>query len=381
VHNVIHEPINTLRPLENVTHVVNLLAKNSAHFGKYRLLITNPLPLDSDFVELNGITNEDEALNSICNILATCRNLLTEDGSLWVLIGDRRKIHRRLMLPHRLVSKLSKMGFIFREDIVCVHKTSAANPNRTKPDRFENILFFSKNSRSFTNMDAVRIRGNEVREGKNKQPPLDMIQFKPLNRDEKAISRIVEIIHSASSSTPFESLPSTSDIAEAFGYDPEKYCPTCYRKFKRHATRKRIGEHRHYPIFAVCNPSGKNPGNYWEFTLDSIDTSIAHHELFRRIIMFATEEGDWILDPFHNLPRLENLCKELKPFAKVREVANWLIDIVPLRTKKASNESGSKSEIVENREKTFRKYFDDLSSWNLVSSRKTTGLKGNVTKY
>jgi hypothetical protein len=56
----------------------------------------------------------------------------------------------------------------------------------------------------------------------------------------------------------------TSEISLAYGDDPEKYCPTCYRKFKRHATRRRIGGHKHYPIFAVCNSSGKNPGNVWE---------------------------------------------------------------------------------------------------------------------
>ena len=35
-------------------------------------------------------------------------------------------------------------------------------------------------------------------------------------------------------------------------------------KFMWHATRKRIGDHSHYPIFAVCNSNGKNPGNVWE---------------------------------------------------------------------------------------------------------------------
>lgn len=27
---------------------------------------------------------------------------------------------------------------------------------------------------------------------------------------------------------------------------------------------RRIGDHRHYPIFAVRNPNGKNPSNVWE---------------------------------------------------------------------------------------------------------------------
>ena len=82
-----------------------------------------------------------------------------------------------------------------------------------------------------------------------------MIQYERslLNRDREKINKIKEIIRNAKHDTPFEELPTTSEIARAYGYDPEKYCPTCYRKFKRHATRKRIGDHKHYPIFAVCN--------------------------------------------------------------------------------------------------------------------------------
>jgi len=100
----------------------------------------------------------------------------------------------------------------------------------------------------------------------------------------------------------FESLPSTSEISRAYGYDTEKYCPTCYRKFKRHATRKRIGDHRHYPIFAVCNPIGKNPGNVWEISTKAHygneHFAIFPEDLVARIINFASQENDWVLDPF-----------------------------------------------------------------------------------
>jgi len=97
-------------------------------------------------------------------------------------------------------------------------------------------------------------------------------------------------------------LPSTSEISLAYGYDPEKYCPTCFRKFKRHATRKRIGGHSHYPIFAVCNSNGKNPGNVWEISTKAHygneHFAIFPEDLIAKIVKFATAEGDWILDPF-----------------------------------------------------------------------------------
>ena len=151
-------------------------------------------------------------------------------------------------------------------------------------------------------MQDLRIKGNEAREGRNKVPPTDLIQYKPINQDREKISKIKEIIHNALPSTPFVELPTTTEIAQAYGYDPEKYCPTCYRKFKRHATRKRIGDHRHYPIFAVCNSNGKNPGNVWEVSTKAHygneHFAIFPEDLIARIITFATEKGDWVLDPF-----------------------------------------------------------------------------------
>ena len=163
-------------------------------------------------------------------------------------------------------------------------------------------MFFSKNRRSYANLDAVRVQGNEAAEGRNKVPPPAMVQYAPRNPHRVEITRIADIIHSAFPSTPLSELATTSEIARAYGYDPEKFCPTCYRKFKRHATRRRIGDHRHYPIFAVCNPNGKNPSNVWEVATKAHygneHFAIFPEELVDMIVRFATEKGDYVLDPF-----------------------------------------------------------------------------------
>jgi DNA modification methylase len=129
-----------------------------------------------------------------------------------------------------------------------------------------------------------------------------MMQYQPRDRDKKEIARFANIIHNSSPLTPLSELPSTSEIALAYGYDPEKFCPTCYRKFKRHATRRRIGDHSHYPIFAVCNPRGKNPSNVWEIATKAHygneHFAIFPEELVEIIVRFTTEKGDNILDPF-----------------------------------------------------------------------------------
>jgi DNA modification methylase len=129
-----------------------------------------------------------------------------------------------------------------------------------------------------------------------------LLQHKPLEQDKNKIEEIKGIIFSSKSDTPFDALPTTSEISWVYGYDPEKFCPTCFRKFKRHATRKRIGDHKHYPIFAVCNSNGKNPGNVWEISTKAHygneHFAIYPEDLIARIIKFGTDKGDWVLDPF-----------------------------------------------------------------------------------
>jgi len=57
-------------------------------------------------------------------------------------------------------------------------------------------------------------------------------------------------------------------------------------------------------------------------------------------------------------------------------VANSLITEVPTRRRKTKNTNESASKIIENREKTLRKYFEELTSWKLLESRETDKEKG-----
>jgi DNA modification methylase len=288
--------------------VLKLLSSNPGERGKYRLVVTSPpyyghRHYGIDSYEIGQEQTDEIFIEKLANIFILCRELLTEDGSLWIVIGDTRRRYGKLLIPHRLALKLIEGGYNIREDIIWFKKNNVSSSSKDNfSQAYELVLFFSKNDKSFANMSSIRVRGNEAREGRNKPPPQHMMQYEPSIQDKNKIDKIKELIHHAKPDTPFEELPTTNEIARAYGYDPEKYCPTCYRKFKRHATRKRIGDHKHYPIFAVCNPTGKNPGNVWEISTK------AHHgnehfaifpeDLVTRIVNFASQKGDWILDPF-----------------------------------------------------------------------------------
>ncbi|HEY8139871.1 MAG TPA: site-specific DNA-methyltransferase [Nitrososphaera sp.] len=284
------------------------LARDSSEKEKYRLIVTSPpyfghRHYGEHAEELGQEKTDGEFIRNLADIFSAGRELLTNDGSIWIVIGDTRRNMHKLMIPHRLALELVKRDFTFREDIVWYKKNNIASSARSNfSQAYEYILFLSKHEKSFTNLDDIRVKGNEAREGRNKTPPEHRIQYKPINSDRRKIAELEEIIHGAKPNTPFDSLPSTSEISRAYGYDPEKHCPTCYRKFKRHATRKRIGDHKHYPIFAVCNPAGKNPGNVWEISTKAHygneHFAIFPEDLVARIISFASQEGDWVLDPF-----------------------------------------------------------------------------------
>jgi site-specific DNA-methyltransferase (cytosine-N4-specific) len=289
-------------------HVLHNLGENPEQLGKYRLIVTSPpyfrhRHYGQDMHEIGQEETAEIFIEKLVKIFTICRDLLTDDGSLWIVIGDTRRRFGKLMIPHRLAFKLIESGYTFREDVIWYKKNNVSNGSKNNlTQAYEVILFLSKNEKSFTDMNSIRIRGNEVREGRNKTPPSYMIQFEPLRQDREKTAKIRQTILDAKPNTPFEELPTTSEIARAYGYDPEKFCPTCYRKFKRHATRKRIGDHKHYPIFAVCNPQGKNPGNVWEISTKAHygneHFAIFPEDLIARIVTFATKKGDWVLDPF-----------------------------------------------------------------------------------
>jgi site-specific DNA-methyltransferase (cytosine-N4-specific) len=303
--------------------VLDKFTRDPRRKGRYRLIITSPpyfhhRHYGDDPREIGQEETDAIFIDKLTNIFMKCRNLLTEDGSLWIVLGDTRRKYGKLMIPHRLALNLvKKVGYIFREDIIWFKKNNISSSSKDNfAQAYEVVLFLSRKEKCYANMDGIRKLGNEAEEGRNRVPPSRLIQYEPIKPDREKILKIKKIIHNAKPDTPFDELPTTTEIAQAYGFDPEKFCPTCYRKFKRHATRKRIGDHSHYPIFAVCNPNGKNPGNVWEISTKAHygneHFAIFPEDLVERIINFGSERGDWILDPFVGSGTTGIACAKLK---------------------------------------------------------------------
>ena len=99
--------------IPNVLHgdaskVLKKLSHNSKEKNKYRLIVTSPpyykhRNYGQSNDELGQEKSVEEYLNNLVDVFAQCKKLLTEDGSLFIVIGDKRQNHSKLMIPHFLV--------------------------------------------------------------------------------------------------------------------------------------------------------------------------------------------------------------------------------------------------------------------------------------
>ncbi len=289
--------------------ILEQLLQDPKEDKKYKLVVTSPpyylhRRYGNKTNEIGREKTSELYLDKLVTIFSKCKKLLTDDGSIFIVIGDTRRNHEKLLIPHRLAFKLTESGLFFQEDIIWYKKNAVSNSSKTSlTQSYELILFLSKSKVPAINIDPIRVPGNEVIAGNSRHILThDKFQFKSLGKNTEEIRKITKLIHNSTPETPFSKLPTTNEISWAYGYDPEKHCPTCHRKFKRHATRKRIGGHNHYPIFAVCNVRGKNPGNVWEVSTKAHygneHFAVFPEDLISRIVKFASVEGDHILDPF-----------------------------------------------------------------------------------
>ena len=159
--------------IPNVLHgdaskVLKKLSHNSKEKNKYRLIVTSPpyykhRNYGQSNDELGQEKSVEEYLNNLVDVFAQCKKLLTEDGSLFIVIGDKRQNHSKLMIPHRLAIKLTEIGYTFQDDIIWYKKNAISTSSKISlTSSYELILFLSKGKKPYLNMDPIRVQGNEV---------------------------------------------------------------------------------------------------------------------------------------------------------------------------------------------------------------------------
>lgn len=98
----------------------------------------------------------DEYIAAMVEVFRCVRDVLADDGTLWINIGDSYKNKNRLLIPERLALALSGDGWIARDQIVW-HKprtTPSGVKDRTVASH-EIIYLFAKQSSYYFNVMAI----------------------------------------------------------------------------------------------------------------------------------------------------------------------------------------------------------------------------------
>ncbi len=206
----------------------------------------------------------------------------------------------RFGIPERFYINCIDSGWIARNHIPWYKSNSMPSSVKDRfSNKWESVFFFVKNQKYYFNLDAVRektiteskpfnVRVRESKKGLTQQKltggcseeedqnynKKGEIKEKYADNSQSNVTRLHKDRVGNSNKTTFTlqdisklttqpvSELTPSEICKLIGYDPEQSCEHCSRSYKRHITTDRgVTSHNNYPVFALCNSKGKNPGD------------------------------------------------------------------------------------------------------------------------
>ncbi|NLX56268.1 MAG: site-specific DNA-methyltransferase [Planctomycetaceae bacterium] len=98
-----------------------------------------------------------EYVQRLVKILAECRRVLRDAGSLWLVLGDKYVRGQQLGLPWRVALALIDDGWILRSDIIWHKPNAMPSAVRTRPTTdHEYVFFLTKSKQYYYDADAIR---------------------------------------------------------------------------------------------------------------------------------------------------------------------------------------------------------------------------------
>jgi DNA modification methylase len=230
----------------------------------------------------------------LTNVFELIRNKLTNDGNLFVNLGDKYDKNKNLMLiPSMFAFSMMKKGWILRNKIIWYKPNHQPSPVKDRlTNTYEEILHFVKNKKYYYDLDSTRIPF-EQNEDENK----------------KVYERFYKKIHNSLNLTEIEKAMAINELNKL--YKEGKINKDARLKIRNQAKvlyggdtklsgRAKELEAKGY-YFHCNNPKGKNMGDMLMVNIKSyhgIHEAVFPEELVEPLLKMGSAEGDIVLDPF-----------------------------------------------------------------------------------
>lgn len=107
--------------------------------------------------EIGQEGSPSEYVRRLVDIFSEAHRVLKEDGTLWVVLGDKYQDGAQLGMPWRVALALQDTGWILRSDIIWHKPNAMPSSVKTRPTTdHEYVFLFSKSKRYYYDVDAIR---------------------------------------------------------------------------------------------------------------------------------------------------------------------------------------------------------------------------------
>ena len=249
----------------------------------------------------------EEYIEKLCNVFDLIKPKLTDDGNLFVNLGDKYDKDKSLMLmPTNFAEQMKKNGWILRNDIIWYKPNFQPSPVTDRlTNAYEHIFHFTKNRNYYYDLDSIRIP-NKCDNTENEKV-LHRFETKinnsDLANDEKA-NALNELykLYNASKINKDARLKIRGQSKALFGADTKL------------SGRAKELESKGY-CFHCNNPKGKNPGDLLSVNIKAYHgqhEAIFPEELVEPLIRLGSSEGDIVLDCFAGTGTTLKVAEKLK---------------------------------------------------------------------
>ena len=107
--------------------------------------------------EVGREPSPDEYVRRLVAIFGEARRVLRDDGTLWLVLGDKYQDGAQLGMPWRVALALQEDGWILRSDIIWHKPNAMPSSVKTRPTTdHEYVFLLSKSKQYFYDVDAIR---------------------------------------------------------------------------------------------------------------------------------------------------------------------------------------------------------------------------------
>jgi len=238
-------------------------------------------------------STSEEYIDKLVNVFNGLSNKMTNDGNLFVNLGDKYGKDKGLMLiPTQFAFEMIKQGWILRNKIIWYKPNHQPSPVKDRlSNTYEEVFHFVKQPKYYYDLDSIRTPVKHNYEHNNKVYE----RFK-----KKIIDSELADHQKSNALNELDELHSQNRINKDARIKFKGKHKTLYGGDKKLSGRAKELETKGY-YFHCNNPKGKNLGDMLSVNIKShkgVHEAVFPEDLVNPLIKVGSAEGDVVFDPF-----------------------------------------------------------------------------------